>query len=271
MQWDSPWGRGYPGWHIECSAMSRKYLGDQLDIHTGGEDNIFPHHENEIAQSEAFTGGTFVRYWLHARHLLVDGEKMSKSKGNFYTIRDLFAKGYKGPEVRYALMSVHYRQNLNFTVDGLDDSRSAIQRLRDFAANVSERKGEGTAGRVAALCGKARSEFEEAMDDDINISGALAAVFNFVRDVNRHGGEVSAQESAQVLALMNAFDDVLGVIREEKQALSEEFREKIAQRETARRARDFKTADAIRDWFAQRGLELEDTPQGTRLKPKQRQ
>jgi cysteinyl-tRNA synthetase len=272
MQWPSPWNKhGFPGWHIECSVMSMKYLGDMIDIHTGGEDNIFPHHENEIAQSEAFTGGTFVRYWLHARHLLVDGEKMSKSKGNFYTIRDLFAKGYKGPEVRYALMSVHYRQNLNFTVDGLDDSRSAIQRLRDFAANVSERKGEGTAGRVAALCGKARSEFEEAMDDDINISGALAAVFNFVRDVNRHGGEVSAQESAQVLALMNAFDDVLGVIREEKQALSEEFREKIAQRETARRARDFKTADAIRDWFAQRGLELEDTPQGTRLKPKQRQ
>jgi cysteinyl-tRNA synthetase len=269
MQWPSPWNEhGFPGWHIECSVMSMKYLGDMIDIHTGGEDNAFPHHENEIAQSEACTGVPFVRYWLHVRHLLANGEKMSKSTGNFYTIRDLFAKGYEGPEVRYALMSVHYRQNLNFTLDGLEDSRQAIRRLRDFMADVASRKGQGTNGQIDELCRRARRMFEEAMDGDINIAPALAAVFNFVRDVNRLGDEVSRDESAQALAVMNRFDEVLGVIHEEKKDLSEEFREKIAQRAAARKARDFKTADAIRHWFAERGYELEDTPQGTRWKPK---
>jgi len=270
MQWPSPWNdHGFPGWHIECSVMSMKYLGDMIDIHTGGEDNAFPHHENEIAQSESCTGVPFVRYWLHVRHLLVNGEKMSKSKGNFFTIRDLSAKGYKGPEIRYALMSSHYRQNLNFTLEGLEDSRRAIRRLRDFTVDVGSRRGQGTNGRIDELCRRASREFEEAMDDDINIAPALAAVFNFVRDVNRLGDDVSEIESARVLSLMNHFDDVLGVIHEEKEDLSGEFTEKIAWRDAARKARDFKTADAIRDWFAERGYELEDTPQGTRWKPKQ--
>jgi cysteinyl-tRNA synthetase len=268
MQWPSPWNEhGFPGWHIECSVMSMKYLGDMIDIHTGGEDNIFPHHENEIAQSEAFTGGEYVRYWLHARHLLVNGEKMSKSKGNFYTVRDLFAKGYDGPEVRYALMSVHYRQNLNFTFEGLDDGRRAIRRLRDFMANLDVRHGPGTEGRAAALCEKAAREFEEAMDDDLNIAPALGAVFNFVRDVNRLGDDVSVEEAARAKAVMMRFDEVLAVIHKERAEMSQEFAEKIKQREEARKARDFATADAIRDWFAQRGYELEDTSHGTRWKP----
>lgn len=270
MQWPSPWNEhGFPGWHLECSVMAMKYLGDMIDIHTGGEDNIFPHHENEIAQSEAFTGTEYVRYWLHVRHLLVNGEKMSKSKGNFHTVRDLFAKGYDGAEIRYALMSAHYRQNLNFTLEGLEDSRRAIRRLRDFLAHLETCRGPGTGGRVSQLCDGAARKFEEAMDDDLNIAGALGAVFNFVRDVNRLGGDVSPEEAAEAKALMLRFDDVLAVMHEEREELSQEFKQKIEEREEARRAKDFATADAIRRWFAERGYELEDTPEGTRWKPKQ--
>lgn len=269
MQWKSPWNEhGFPGWHLECSVMAMKYLGDMIDIHTGGEDNIFPHHENEIAQSESLTGVQYVRYWLHARHLLVNGEKMSKSKGNFHTVRDLFAKGYDGASIRYALMSAHYRQNLNFTMESLEDSRRAVRRLRDFMADLAMRRGEGTRGEAQALCEKALRGFEEAMDDDLNIAGALGAVFNFVRDVNRLGEALSADEAGRAKTVMEKFDEVLAVIHEVREEVSQEFIEKVKQRAQARKARDFAAADAIRDWFAERGYELEDTPQGTRWKPK---
>src|SRR5713226_5188707 len=183
--WDTPIGRGRPGWHIECSAMAMKYLGETLDIHTGGVDLAFPHHENEIAQSEAATGKTFVRYWLHAEHLLVEGEKMSKSLGNFFTLRDLFAKGYKPSALRFALASVPYRRQLNFTFDGLQQAASAVERLRNFVARLkTEKFPAGESAAMTGRAGQAEQQFEAGLADDLNVAVALAAVFDLVRDVN---------------------------------------------------------------------------------------
>ncbi|MFH1549244.1 MAG: cysteine--tRNA ligase [Planctomycetota bacterium] len=267
MKWESPWGNhGFPGWHLECSVMSMKYLGETLDIHTGGEDNIFPHHEDEIAQSEALTGKPFARFWLHVRHLLVDGEKMSKSKGNFHTVRDLTEKGWRGNEIRYALMQGHYRQNINFTLQNLEDSRQAIRRLSDFIASMEEKGGPGTNGKTAELIQKAREEFEAAIDDDINIAGALGATFNVVREVNRLGDELSREEGTEAAACIRTFDKVFNVIPEEKAELEGEVEQLIKEREAARKAKDFKRADEIRMELTRRGIELEDTPQGTRWK-----
>ncbi|MFH1549171.1 MAG: DALR domain-containing protein, partial [Planctomycetota bacterium] len=242
------------------------YLGETLDIHTGGEDNIFPHHEDEIAQSEALTGKPFARFWLHVRHLLVDGEKMSKSKGNFHTVRDLTAKGWRGNEIRYALMQGHYRQNINFTLQNLEDSRQAIRRLSDFVASMEGKSGPGTNGKTAELIQKAREEFEAAIDDDINIAGALGAMFNVVREVNRLGDELSREEGAKATACVRAFDEVFNVIPEEKAELEQEVEQLIKEREAARKAKDFRRADEIRVELTRRGIELEDTSQGTRWK-----
>jgi len=262
MQWDSPWGRGFPGWHLECSAMSMKYLGNTLDIHTGGEDNIFPHHECEIAQSEGATGETFVRYWMHTRFLLVDGRKMSKSLGNFYTLHDLQQMGHDMLAVRYLLMSTNYRQPLNFTFEALAAAAEAVKRLTEFTRRLDEAHGEGTDPHVADTIGNSRAAFEAALDDDLNVSAALAAVFDFMRDINKL--HISRQDAQAVRAAMMDFNRVLGVIELEQESLEEEVERLIRERQEARAARDFQKADAIRNALRERGIVLEDTPQGVR-------
>src|SRR4029453_5251299 len=180
-RWDAPFGAGRPGWHLECSAMAMKYLGATLDIHCGGVDNIFPHHENEIAQSEAVTGHPFVRFWIHGEHLLVEGEKMAKSKGNFFTLRDLLAKGYDPLTIRYRLVSARYRKQLNFTFDGLRDAKASLDRIKDFVFHLKSAKLQpGSNPGIAAAISKAREQFEAALDDDLNTSSALAALFILV-------------------------------------------------------------------------------------------
>jgi len=213
--WETPIGAGRPGWHIECSAMAMKYLGDTLDIHTGGIDLAFPHHENEIAQSEAATGKQFVRYWLHAEHLLVEGEKMSKSLGNFFTLRDLFAKGYKPSALRFALASVPYRRQLNFTFDGLQQATSSVERLRNFAARLKNEKfPTGNQPRMAERIAKAADDFDAGLSDDLNTAQALAAVFDFVREANTamDKGEFRQGDVAAAVEFLGSFDKVFAVM-----------------------------------------------------------
>ncbi len=267
MKWESPWGVGYPGWHLECSTMSQKYLGDTIDIHTGGEDNIFPHHECEIAQSEGATGKPFVKYWLHARFLLVDGGKMSKSKGNFYTIRDLLDRGLDPMPIRYTLLSAHYRQQLNFTFDTVEASDAAIKRLKEFVANMEAATGDGEDPEVEKRLEEVEADFEAAMDNDLNIAGALGHIFDFVRDVNRL--DVGAADGARAAAVIRKFDRVLGVLPEAREeSLDADVEALIAEREAARKAKDFARADAIRADLAAQGITLKDTPDGVRWERK---
>ena len=266
VYWDTPLGRGRPGWHIECSAMSMKYLGQHFDIHTGGEDNIFPHHENEIAQSEAATGTTFVNYWLHCRHLLVDQQKMSKSLGNFHTLRDILGKGFKPKGIRYALLATHYRQPMNFTLDGLQAAENAVQRLSDFLHTLPTARGEGF--DVSPLLQRTQDAFENAMDDDLNISGALGAIFEMVREVNRAmaNNRLSAEVAQQAMALMHRFDTVLGLLTSDEEIVDSQVEALARERQEARQRRDFVRADALRDQLRELGFVVEDTPQGPRLK-----
>ena len=264
MQWDSPWGRGFPGWHLECSAMSMKYLGNTIDIHTGGEDNIFPHHECEIAQSEGATGQTFVRYWLHTRFLLVEGRKMSKSLGNFYTLRDLQEKGYSGVAMRYLLLTNNYRQPLNFTFDAVEASNEAIKRIRDFLQRMREATGEGSNPIVSDLVSTTRAAFAEALDDDLNISKAMAAIFDFIRDVNKL--DVSREDGQAAHAAIMDLNRVLDVIETEEETIEDEIERLIKERQEARLAKDFRRSDEIRNTLRDRGIILEDTPAGVRWK-----
>jgi len=275
MNWKSPWcEKGYPGWHIECSVMAMKYLGETIDIHTGGVDNLFPHHENEIAQSEAATGKKFVNYWLHNEHLLVEERRMGKSLGNFYTLRDLTAKGYDPKAVRYLLLSTHYRQQLNFTFKGLESAKNAVDRLTNFMYRLKDAGGSGSGQKITRLISDVNKRFEEAMDDDLNISVALATLFDFVRGVNKllDDNMLSKEEAKEVYKLMMKFDKVLGVIgeikREEK--LPEEAEELILKREEARKAKDWETADKIRRQLRSMGIIIEDTPQGVKWKIEKR-
>jgi cysteinyl-tRNA synthetase len=263
MKWDSPWGEGYPGWHLECSAMSMKYLGETYDIHTGGEDGIFPHHESEIAQSEGATGRKFVNYWLHVRFLLVEGAKMAKSEGNFYTVRDLLDKGCEGRAIRYALASTHYRQPLNFTFDGLEAAKNAIDRLDTFRRLMSEVAGGEDDPGVDKALGDAGWAFENEMDDDLDIAGALAAVFDMVREVNSR--KPSAEQAQRAIALLEKFDEVLGVLPPAEARIPQEVLDLARKREEARKSRDFKRADEIRDRVAAMGYRIEDTPGGYRV------
>ncbi|MCD6531970.1 class I tRNA ligase family protein, partial [bacterium] len=269
VYWDTPLGRGRPGWHIECSAMSMKYLGETFDIHTGGEDNIFPHHENEIAQSEAATGKMFVKYWLHCAHLIVEGKKMSKSLGNFYTLRDLLEKGYNPMAIRYLLLATHYRQKLNFTFDGLAAAQSAIDRLeeyRDMLEEFSQKNAPGTDRKVRDAVDEGLKGFEEDMDDDLNISGALGSVFEMVRAVNRIASVdgISGADADYALDALNRINSVIAVLRERRRELPPEIEQLIKEREVARKRKDFATADQIRDKLAEMGIELKDTPEGTK-------
>ena len=269
--WETEIGKGRPGWHIECSAMSTKYLGNHFDIHTGGVDNMFPHHENEIAQSEAANGEKFVDYWLHAAHLIVEGRKMAKSFGNYFTVRDLLAKGYPAVAIRYLLLSTHYRASLNFTFDGLEGAKSAIQRLRDFYENVRTAGKQGAASGKADECvERAKSQFIEGLDDDLNISPALAAIFDFVRDVNRLIADegISKEDAQKVIAAMDGFDTVLAILKKEEVLLDAEVEALIKERNDSRKARNFKRSDEIRDQLLARGIVLEDSPQGTVWKKK---
>jgi cysteinyl-tRNA synthetase len=285
--WESPWGPGRPGWHLECSAMAMEYLGESFDIHTGGVDNIFPHHVNEMAQSEAATGRPFARYWLHAAHLLVDGRKMSKSLGNFHTVASLREAGYRPSSIRFLLLSGHHRQQLNFTLEGLEQAARSVDRLLDFQRRLDMAAGAGadagTAGaspgpraddaaqRVAAW----RQAFETALDDDLNVADALAATFELVREGNALLDAAPESERGAVsLALRPAlasFDRVFGVlalrIREESEVdadLAAWVESQLAARAAARARRDFDEADRIRDGIIARGVAIEDTPDGPR-------
>lgn len=268
VAWDSPWGRGRPGWHIECSAMSMKLLGESFDIHCGGEDLIFPHHEDEIAQSEAATGKPFVKYWLHNAHLLVGGQKMAKSTGNFYTLRDLLAKNWSGREVRYALINVHYRLPLNFTFDGLEAARHSLARLDEMRTKLGELAGTTTGGAPAGELARVVHEFERAMDDDLNVAGALGVLFEFVRETNRRlaASEVGGSEAAGILAAWERFDGVIGFGSPGGTEVPSEVSALVEQRQAARKARDFKRADEIRAQLTALGWTLEDTPKGVRVK-----
>ncbi len=266
--WETELGKGRPGWHIECSAMSMRYLGETFDIHCGGIDNMFPHHENEIAQSEAATGKKFVNYWLHNEHLLVEGRKMAKKFGNFYTLRDLLKRGYDPIVIRYLLLSTHYRAQLNFTFEGLDAAHAAVERLRNFVRRLQDAEGKGSGEKAAELLRGVQAGFGCAMDDDLNVSVALAALFDFVREVNAllDAGVVSRSEADEVSAFMKKLDGVLGVIgeAEREEALPKEAEELIAKREEARKAKDWATADALRVRLREMGVVVEDTPLGVR-------
>lgn len=265
VAWDSPWGRGRPGWHIECSAMSMKYLGENFDLHTGGVDNMFPHHEDEIAQSEGATGKPFVTIWMHSAHLIVDGKKMSKSLGNFYTLRDVMAKGYSGREIRYLLLATHYRQSLNFTFDGLDAARTALARIDEFMdrlANTATR-GEG----LPAWADAAKTQFADALNHDLNIAEALAAIFDMVHAGNRaiDAGDLE-WDAAAVIELVAQQDRVLGVLKGESAEVDAEVNELVEQRAAARSGKDWAASDQLRDELRELGWEVRDTPDGQKLK-----
>ena len=275
VKWDSPWGPGRPGWHLECSAMSMKYLGRTFDNHTGGIDNMFPHHEDEIAQSEAANSCKFVNYWLHCEHLTIDKKKMSKSLGNFYTLRDLLNKGYSGKEVRWALIGTHYRSKLNFNLGLCDQARSTLKKFADFFGRLKALP-QGTAGKeeAAGLAADADKKFADAIGDDLNIAEALSAVFTLERAVNTALASNSLQSEAGgvILEQFRRFDRVLAVFDVDA-AASEEAEDVPAgimalaqKRIEARKAKDFKTADEIRDSLKAQGWVIIDTPQGMKVK-----
>jgi len=262
VKWDSPWGPGRPGWHIECSAMATALLGDQLDIHSGGVDNIFPHHEAEIAQSEGVTGKKFVNYWLHCAHLLVDGQKMAKSLGNFYTVPDVIAKGYSGRELRYALMRVHYRTQLNFTWDGMKEARESLGRIDDWLERLCESAGDKP-GKVENELGH---EFENALDDDLNISAALGFLFETIRDTNRAMDEnkLDAKTAGAWLSWWNRINNTLG-FESGGAELPEEVKMLAETRTQARLAKDFRKSDELRDKLNALGWEARDTKDGQKI------
>jgi len=278
--WETRIGPGRPGWHIECSAMAMKYLGETLDIHTGGVDLTFPHHENEIAQSEAATGHPFARMWMHAEHLIIEGEKMSKSLGNFFTLRDLFMKGQKPSTIRYLLLSVPYRRQLNFTGDSLKQAAASVERLRNFVTRLkTEGFAAGSNAKIEKLADQAEEDFDAGLADDLNTAFSLAAIFDLVREVNTamDRGEFRQQDAPRIVAAMEKFDAILAVLNDddadklakvgfvpEKPRMNAEAVEAlIEQRNVAKKRRDFKKSDEIRQQLADSGIILEDSKDGS--------
>ncbi|MBX9923775.1 MAG: cysteine--tRNA ligase [Rhabdochlamydiaceae bacterium] len=267
--WDSPFGKGRPGWHIECSAMAMKILGESIDIHVGGVDNMFPHHENEIAQCEAFSDRTFVRHWLHAEHLLVDHKKMSKSLGNFYTVRDLLQKGYTGRQIRYMLLQTHYRTQLNFTLEGLDGAGTSVQRILDFAERLQGLQGPEHLNHALPIMQKCIEGFTAALADDLNISVALSCLFDMIREINSlcDQGKVGQKEGQKLLEKLHHLDTVLGILSlEEEEEIPAPLLEALEKRVQARLDKNWKLADEYRDWILNQGYKIEDSPKGARLK-----
>src|SRR6202142_3578413 len=278
--WETSIGPGRPGWHIECAAMAMKYLGETLDIHTGGIDLAFPHHENEIAEIEPATGKPFVKIWLHAEHLIVDGEKMSKSLGNFFTLRDLFAKGTKPSSIRYLLLSVPYRRQLNFTADSLTQAANSVERLRNFVARLkTEKFAAGSNPQIAKRAATALADFDAGLADDLNTAFSLAAIFDLVRDINTamDRGEFLQQDAPEVLATLEKFDAILAVLADDDDEklrelgfgsgpprwTPEKIEQLIAERNAAKKRRDFKRSDEIRQELLNSGIIVEDTRDGT--------
>jgi cysteinyl-tRNA synthetase len=280
VKWDSPWGPGRPGWHIECSAMSTALLGDQIDIHCGGVDNIFPHHEAEIAQSEGVTGKKFVRYWLHCAHLLVDGQKMAKSLGNFYTVPDVLAKGYTGRELRYALLRVHHRVPLNFTWEGMNEARESLGRIDEWLARLREVAEKENAqrptpnppkdGSAVADAQRPTATFEEALDDDLNISAALGFLFESIRETNRAMDEnkLDAASASAWLDWWKRINTVLDLEAETEIVVPPEVAQLAAEREEARHEKNWKRSDELRGQISALGWEVRDTKDGPKLTPR---
>lgn len=271
--WDSPWGMGRPGWHIECSVMSTKYLGKTIDIHAGGQDLAFPHHENEIAQTESMTGKPFANYWMHNGYITVDNEKMSKSKGNFFTVRDIL-KHYSGDVIRYFLLSAHYRSPINFSDELMEQSKNSLERLKNARTDLMHLYKNGkstmTGGekRQIEIFGQYREKFKDAMDDDLNTADAISAIFELVKDINTNiRGGCSKAFAKECLSLLDELIDVLGLLCEESgnEDIGDDVRSLIAERQTARDDKDYKRADEIRDTLKQMGITLKDTPQGVQV------
>jgi cysteinyl-tRNA synthetase len=270
-RWDAPFGVGRPGWHLECSAMSMKNLGATLDIHCGAVDNIFPHHENEIAQSEAVSGAPFVRFWVHGEHLLVEGEKMSKSKGNFYTLRDLLERGYDPQVIRYLLLSVQYRKQLNFTLGGLGAAKSSLARIKDFLFRLKTSSlAEGGSPDVSNALEAARSQFEAGLDDDLNTSQALGAIFELIGQSNiaLDNGTMRDENRRAILEWLGVVDARLGIVPEVELHSDEKVDALITARNEARKNRDFSAADRIRKELLDLGVVIEDTREGTKWRRK---
>ena len=282
--WETPLGKGRPGWHIECSAMSRKHLGDTIDIHTGGVDLVFPHHENEIAQSEAFTGKPFVKHWMHNNHLIVEGSKMSKSLGNFFTLRDLFGKGHDPLSIRYLLLSAHYRAKLNLTEKGLKDAASTLERIFSFVRDMAAHTPMGTSvpkelvkatgtpkHKTDSILKEAMNGFEKAMDDDLGISDALASVFSMMTKVNkeRDAGRLSQEDASKAYGFMIDIDRILGLNLKDlktREDIPDEIKLLAKEREALRNKKDFSGADRLRDEIRKKGFVVEDTPEGPRIR-----
>jgi cysteinyl-tRNA synthetase len=274
--WKTSIGEGRPGWHLECSAMSMQLLGETFDIHTGAVDLIFPHHENEIAQSEGATGKPFVRYWVHGEHLNIDQQKMSKSLGNIYTLAEVKEMGYSPLVLRYALLSVPHRTKLNFTTHSLDDAKNALERIQLFLLRLDELAGSAprdakqSDGHADELIGTFLASFQEAMDDDMNTAGALAAVFTLIRDANIaiDAGRITSSDAEGLRTALRKIDPVLDIFPEREESIDADVEKLIEARNAARKSRNFKESDRLRDELLARGVVLEDTPGGTRWRRK---
>lgn len=264
--WQSPWGKGRPGWHIECSVMAKELLGDTIDIHAGGVDLIFPHHENEIAQSEASSGKPFARHWAHAEHLMVDGKKMSKSLGNFYTLRDLLEQGYAKTAIRFHLLSTHYRMPMNFTLQGLDAAFASVKRIRDTFTRLQEWTPHQHADNKAWIL-YAQEQFEDAMSNDLAIAQALAIIFDFVKEINQRldTGSLSFEETSAALAAFATFDAILDILQPEETSLPQEVEAFMSLRVQARKEKNWALSDELRDKIKALGYAIEDTPKGQKV------